>query len=96
MNTIPKTNLENQIGSCKLNNGLYHYNKHKNGIIISKSYKNINNQQYIIQHRLLKIDNDFYQIIDYYFENQQYPEITKISLEDFLNMNNETKFINNL
>ena len=43
----------------------------------------------------MKIDNNFFEIIDYYFENQEYPEITKISLEEFLNINNETKFINN-
>ena len=85
MNIIPKPELESQISLYKWEYGLLNYYKYNNdnGIIISKSYKTINKLHYIIQHRLLKFDNDFFEIVDIFNENLNFVEISKINLDEF-------------
>ena len=90
MDIIPKPELEPQISLCKWNYGLLNYHKYHNvnGIIVSKSYKTINNVHYILQHRLLQFYNDFFEIIDFFDENLNYAEINRINIDEFNNFEN--------
>lgn len=107
MYSDPKIRLLPQITNHKWSYGVktYDNNATENGLIISEKYidvdKNYNrifnlfnetNTQQTTQHKLLKINNDFFEVISYFYTGQETPKIELIS-EDEYNIMNETFII---
>lgn len=93
-----KVRLIPQITNNKWNYGLklYDNNANENGLIISEKYIDVDEKynrifglyskskiQQIIQHKLLKINNNFFEVVSYFYTGQESPKMELISENEY-------------
>lgn len=57
-------------------------------IVFDSDFQNINQKKKIIQHRLIKIDGIYFQVVDYYYTRQNFGIIQSINEDQFNEIEN--------